>query len=120
MKRIVLKRDNNIRIFLSDADGFYKSLIHIPMHRKASLPIKNDIIMLKYQLPNGNIKNDDFWELVTPIHGRKYVRVDNNNFDVVSVSDIIENKNEVKPVAFDGIDLSNTENLDSGFDGFFE
>lgn len=34
MKKIVFKKDFGMRVFLSDANGFYKSFINVPVKKK--------------------------------------------------------------------------------------
>jgi len=119
MKRLVFKKDFGMRVFLSDANGFYKSFINVPVKKKDSFLIENDITRLKFQSANGNIIENEFWKLINPINGREYIGVLPDT--ICYITPIIDKvNNKVQSItAFDGIDLSNTENLDSGFDGFF-
>ena len=119
MKKIVVKKDSPLRFSL-ELDGFYKNPINVNLNKKDSFLIKNNPVSLNFLNNSGNVIKYSFWELLNPINGRKYISVNDPRIDVVSATDIIGNKIEIKSVAFDGIDLSNTENLDSGFDGFFD
>jgi hypothetical protein len=118
MKKIVVNKDTSLRFFL-ESDGFYKNPINVNFNKKDSFLIKNNPVSLNLLNNSGDIVKYSFWELVKPINGRKYISVNDPRIDVVSVTDIIGNKIKIQPLAFDGIELSNTENLDSGFDGFF-
>lgn len=118
MKKIVVKQDTSLRFYL-ESDGFYKNPINVKVNKKDSFLIKNNPVNLNLLNNSGNVFPSSFWELEKPIKGRKYISVNDTRIDVVSAPDIIGNKIEMQSVAFDGIDLSNTENLDSGFDGFF-
>jgi hypothetical protein len=114
-------------VFSVKSDGYLDELngINVPVNIGNSFIIKDNTSKINVIRPDrtGGVQTieREYWVLVNPLSGdRKYIDALSIGFDVLPVREVSNNKNKVQTItAFDGSDLSNMENLDSGFDGFF-
>lgn len=135
MKKIVFKRPRVdihtnqpilpelVPVFSVDSEGYLDNSLPIlktPINIGDSFIIEDDVVPIKRHTNTNDITNK-YWVLLNPLNGNKKYIPTNLAYDIFPIKNPINNKNKVQYItSFDGdSDLSNLENLDSGFDGFF-